>query len=522
MRIAIPQLNYQAGEIKNNTEKILGAIKKAKAEKAELIVFPELAVCGAMPQDLLEREDFINECRTAVEKIALQCSSLAAIIGAPNLDAENGIMYNSAYFIQNGEVTDGVHKTILSDYDVFDESRYFIAGEDNIPIRYKNQNLRIIFDEYESEHIDTKDHLIINIGMIPFTTESLAYRQEVLGTLARKHNKNIISVNHIGGNTSILFDGNSMVYNAKGAQIAKLKDFSEDFTVIEMSQAERLQALKNVKEDEISLIHKALVLGIKDYFHKNGFTKTILGLSGGIDSAVVAALAAEAIGSENVTALLMPSHFSTDHSIQDAVDLARNLGMPYETIPIKDIYDQYIHSLQSQFKDLPFNVAEENLQARIRGSLVMAMSNKFGNIPLNTSNKSEAAVGYGTLYGDMCGSLAVIGDVYKTDIFKLAHHINKNRNIIPANTITKAPSAELRPGQKDQDSLPDYAILDQILKLHIEENYTLKMITEAGFDKNIADKTIRLVKCSEYKRAQCPPILRVSKKAFGRGRRVPF
>lgn len=522
MRIAIPQLDYHIGNIKANTEMILNSIKKAKTGKAELIIFSELAVCGAMPQDLLEKEDFVDECRMAVEKIALQCDSLAAIVGAPNLDTENGIMYNSAYFIQNGEVVDGVHKTILSDYDIFDESRYFIAGEANTPIRYKNKNIRIIFDEYESEEINRDDSLIIHIGLSPFTTESLSYRKQTWSALAKKYNKTIISVNHIGGNTSILFDGNSMVYNTKGELVTKLLDFQEDFAIVDLSKTDYLPVLKHVSEEHISMIHKALVLGIKDYFQKNGFTKAILGLSGGIDSAIVATLAAEAIGNENITGILMPSHFSTDHSVQDAKELAHNLNIHYETIPIKDIYEQYISALKSQFKELPFNVAEENLQARIRGGIVMAMSNKFGHIALNTSNKSEIAVGYGTLYGDMCGSLAVIGDVYKTDIFKLARHLNKTKNIIPENTITKAPSAELHPGQKDQDSLPDYSLLDRILKLYLEENYSIGAILKAGYDEDTVENIIRLVKQNEYKRAQCPPILKVSKKTFGRGRRFPF
>ena len=520
MKIAIAQLNYRSGRIEENTKMILQAIEKAKKGRAELIVFPELAICGTGAHDLLEKEYFINNCRMAIEKIATHCNTIAAIIGGPNLDAESGIMYDSAYFLQNGEVVDGVHKTILSDYDTIDESRYFIAGEDNTPIKYKNQNIRILFDEYEADYIERTDHLVIHIGITPFTTESLSYKQATWSQIAQKNNKTIISVNSSGANTSVVFDGNSMVFNPKGKIVVKLKDFEENFIVVDTSAS--LPAINIPETDRIALIHKALVAGIRDYFTKNGFSKAILGLSGGIDSAVVAALAAEALGHENVMGILMPSEYSTDHSVQDALDLAKNIGMPHETMPIKDIYTQYLQTLQPQFKNQPFNVAEENLQARIRGGLVMAISNKFGNIPLNTSNKSEAAVGYGTLYGDLCGSMSVIGDVYKTDVFRLARHINRNKTIIPENTITKAPSAELRPNQKDQDSLPEYDVLDAILNLYIEENVSPEAIIAKGFDKNIVEKTIRLVNASEYKRAQCPPNIKISKKAFGRGRRMPF
>lgn len=522
MKIALPQLNYLTGDIQANTRMILDNIKKAKNEKAELIVFPEMAICGSFPKDLLEQENFINDCRLAVDKIAGYCTNIAALIGSPHFDAETGILSNSVFFIQNGEVVDGVHKSILSDYDIFDESRYFIAGEDNTPIKYKNQYIRVIFDEYEAEFIEKQDSFVIHVGLSPFSTDSLAYRQEALSGLSRKYGKIMLSVNHVGAAAPILFDGNSMVCNAKGNLVVKLQAFKEDFAVVDLTRVANVPAIPNKPENRIALIHDALILGISDYFRKHGFQKAVLGLSGGIDSAVVAALTVEAIGKENVTGVLMPSHFSTDHSVQDALDLARNLGISHEIIPIKEIYDQYLNALKPIFKDLPFNVAEENLQARVRGAIMMGISNKFGHIPLNTSNKSEAAVGYGTLYGDLCGSLSVIGDVYKTDVFKLARHINRKQVLIPENSITKAPSAELRPDQKDQDSLPDYETLDAILNLYIEENQPQENILKKGFDKIIIEKTIRMVNSNEYKRAQCPPNLRVSKKAFGQGRQLPF
>lgn len=522
MLIALSQLNYTAGDIPGNCEKIITAVRKARQAKADLIVFPELAICGALPQDFLEREEFIDACRLAIEKIACECDHIAAVIGGPNLDITNGIMYNSAYFIQHGEVVDGVHKNILSDYDIFNESRYFVAGEDNTPLRYKNQNIRIIFDEYEAEFIEKNDDLVLYIGMSPFTTESAQKRREVLAALAGKYRKNILNVNHCGSYTSVLFDGLSMGFNEKGKQIYALKEFEEDFIIIDTRRLGQTPPLSYVQPEKIELLHRALVFGIRDYFHKHHFSKAVLGLSGGIDSAVVAALAAEALGPENVRGLLMPSIFSTDHSVSDAQKLAENIGMPYDIVPIKAIYEQYLNVLQPIFQEAPFNVAEENIQARIRGMLVMALSNKFGYIPLNTSNKSEAAVGYGTLYGDLCGSLGVIGDVYKSDIFRLARNINREREIIPEHTITKAPSAELRPGQKDQDSLPDYAQLDAILKRYIEVNESPENIIAEGYPQEIVHKIVNMVKRNEYKRAQCPPIIKVSTKAFGSGRKYPY
>ncbi|MGL5682203.1 MAG: NAD+ synthase [Marinifilaceae bacterium] len=522
MRIAIPQLNYRTGDVEFNKNIIIKAIKEAQGQHAELVVFPELAICGPFPQDLLEQEEFINACRTAIDVIASKSGKMAVIIGGPNLDVATGIMYNSAYFIQNEEVVDGVHKTILSDYDIFSESRYFVAGDIGNAIKFKGNNIRILFDEYESETIAKDDSVILNIGIAPYSQTSFDYRLSTSIDLAKRYRKPVIAINQVGGATSVLFDGNSHVVSDRGVPVQCLKAFQEDTEYINIKLLHKMPAMKKPEATTIANIHDALVMGIRDYFTKHGFTSAVLGLSGGIDSALVAALAVEALGKENVNGILMPSHFSTDHSVKDATDLAHNLGIAYNIIPIGDIYNKYIESLAPLFNDMPFSLAEENIQARIRGMLVMASSNKFGHIVLNTSNKSEAAVGYGTLYGDLCGSLGSIGDLYKTQVYELSRYINRNGVIIPENTINKEPSAELRPGQLDKQSLPEYDILDVILKSYIEENMSAKEIAKKGLDIELVQKIVTMVNRNEYKRAQCPPIIRISDKAFGSGRRMPI
>lgn len=521
MKIALPQINYYVGNISRNCEAIIAAIQKAKSQKADLVVFPEHAICGAYPQDLLEKEYFVNDCRLAIEKIAAQCDTIAAIVGAPNLDLEDGILYNAVFFMYGREVRGGVNKCILSDYDTLDESRYFIADEENNALFYQQQRIRVLFDEYEANAIQKNDDIIIHAGVTPFTRENIRYRHDTFADIARKHGKTVISLNHVGANGSLLFDGNTFVFNEKGELCLQLSAFEEDFAVVDSRKLKPIPD-KVADAQDVAVLHDALIRGIRDFFHKNNFKKAILGLSGGIDSAVVAALAAEALGASNVLGILMPSKFSTDHSVTDAEDLVKKLGINSEMFPIKDMYDSFLNTLHPMFKDLPFNVAEENLQARVRGVLLMAISNKFGHILLNTSNKSEAAVGYGTLYGDMCGSLSVLGDVYKTEVYQLARYLNREKEVIPVNTITKAPSAELRPGQKDQDSLPDYETLDKILKLYLEDNRSRKEIIAQGFPVETVERVFTLVNRCEYKRAQCPPILKVSKKAFGHGRRMPL
>ena len=520
MKIAIPQLNYRVGDIYGNRDLIVDAIEAAKQWDADLVVFPELAVCGAYPRDLLEREHFVNECREVVERLTVPCQKVSALIGSPNFDVEEGVLYNSMFLLEKQKVKCGVSKSVLSDYDVLDESRYFMAADRNEAMPTHHMNVRVLFDEYESIYIQETDDIVIHVGATPFTPESEAYRRQVFSDMARRHEKPIISLNHVGANGSVIFDGNTMVFNAKGEQTHQLAAFDEEFIMIDTKLLEAMEPRE--EGEDIARVHDALILGIRDFFRKSGFKKAVLGLSGGIDSAVVAALAAEALGKENVLGVLMPSQFSSDHSVTDAEALADNLGIARETLPIQDVYEAFLATLRPVFGNRLFSTAEENLQARARGMLVMAISNKMGHVVLNTSNKSEAAVGYGTLYGDMCGSLSVLGDVYKTDVYRLARYINRHQEIIPENTITKAPSAELRPGQRDQDSLPDYPTLDAILRLYIEEEDAAQDIVEQGFAADVVEKVIRLVNRSEYKHLQCPPALKVSRKAFGEGRRMPI
>ncbi|MFA5418768.1 MAG: NAD+ synthase [Bacteroidales bacterium] len=539
MKIALAQLNYHIGNFDSNVNKILHSIQKAKSQGAELIVFSELAISGYPPRDFLEFTDFVDECGVALETIAPHCTGIAAIVGLPTYNnAPNGKpLFNSAGFIADGKVLQFVHKTLLPNYDIFDEYRYFEPNRhfEVIPFRGKRIALTICEDLWNlqdnplyitnpmEELKNQLPDLMINIAASPFHVSQADERKQVLGKNALEYHMPLLYVNHVGAQTELLFDGGSLVMDGKGHLIHELSYFEEDFRVVDTDELQvNPSNLQAGPKDEVALIHDALVMGIKNYFGKLGFKKAILGLSGGIDSAVTAVLAAEALGAENVYNVLLPSRYSTDHSVNDAVKLAKNLGMPYDTIAIEKGFFALEETLATYFKDLPVNVAEENMQSRIRGVILMALSNKFGYILLNTSNKSEAAVGYGTLYGDMNGGLSVIGDVYKTKVFQLARYINRNKEVIPENIISKPPSAELRPDQKDSDSLPEYNILDEILYLYIEARKGPKEIVALGFDKALVGRILRLVNINEYKRYQTPPILRVSGKAFGMGRRMPI
>jgi NAD+ synthase (glutamine-hydrolysing) len=540
MKIALAQLNYHIGNFEQNTQKIIDAINQAKQQGAELVVFAELSVCGYPPQDFLEFAEFIDLCEQSAQKIKAACTDIACIIGLPtkNAKTEGKDLYNSAYFIHNQEVKAIVNKALLPNYDIFDEYRYFEPAVDFKCIDYKGVKIALTVCEdlwnindnplYLANPMDElakeSPHLMINIAASPFSYMHDDERVAILACNCRKYNLPLLYVNQVGSQTEIIFDGGSLAFNEKGELLDEMAYFKEEVKIYEFVDGKIVgyEVKQHTPQNDIEQIHGALIVGIRDYFKKSGFSKAVLGLSGGIDSALVCALASEALGAENVMAVLMPSEYSSDHSIQDALDLVENLGCNHEIIAIKDAASAFENMMKPVFKDLPFNVAEENIQARCRGIVVMAMSNKFGYILLNTSNKSECAVGYGTLYGDMAGAIGVIGDVYKTQVYKLCEFINREKEIIPINSIVKPPSAELRPGQKDSDSLPEYDILDRLLFQYIELKKTSAQIIAMGFDESLVRKVLKMVNVAEFKRKQAPPILRVSPKAFGMGRRMPI
>ena len=538
MKIALSQLNYHIGNFDSNVEKIITEIEKAEQLGADLVVFAELAVSGYPPRDFLEFRDFVQRCNESIKTIASYCTKTAAIVGTPvfNTNHKGKPLYNSAAFCYEGKVQHYTKKTLLPNYDIFDEYRYFEPNTDFEIIEFNGKKIALTIcedlwnvqdnplytvnpmDELMSQQPD----IMINIAASPFNYKQIETRKEVLFKNASRYKLPLIYVNHVGAQTELLFDGGSLVMDKNGTIVRELSYFKEDFDLIDIDNLASETHHQQPAKPAIELIHDALVMGVKNYFQKLGFKKAILGLSGGIDSAVTAVIAARALGAENVYNVLLPSRFSSDHSVNDAISLAKNLSTPYDIIVIEKTFNALESTLQPYFKDYPFNVAEENLQARARGVILMGLSNKFGHILLNTSNKSEAAVGYGTLYGDMNGGLSVLGDVYKTQVFDLARFINKDNEVIPENIITKPPSAELRPDQKDSDSLPDYDILDVILYQYIENRKGPHEIVAMGYDKALVDRILKMVNTNEYKRYQTPPILRVSSKAFGMGRRMPI
>jgi NAD+ synthase (glutamine-hydrolysing) len=543
MKIALAQLNYHIGNFDSNTAKIIDHIQKARENGADLVVFAELCVCGYPSRDFLEFDEFIDLCETSAQKIAKECTDIACIIGlpTPNHRSEGKELNNSAYFIENGKVKAITNKALLPNYDIFDEYRYFEPATEFDCIEFKGHKIALTICEdlwntienplYVTRPMDIlmqqEPDVMINIAASPFAYNHDEERIAILSDNAMRYKLPLFYVNNVGAQTELIFDGGSLVFDNTGRLIDEMPYFEESVAYYDLNKKgevtfQHQSTLRVERESDIEQIHKGIILGIRDYFYKSGFKQAILGLSGGIDSAVVCALAAEALGPENVMAVLLPSRFSSDHSIKDAEDLVRNLGCMHETISIKDVTEAFEKSLNPQFKGLPFNIAEENIQSRSRAVLLMAMCNKFGYILLNTSNKSEAAVGYGTLYGDMCGGISVIGDVYKTQVFQLARYINREREIIPENSITKPPSAELRPNQKDTDSLPEYDILDKIIAEYVEGRSSSAVIIKMGYDEKTVRRVIRLINLAEHKRYQTPPILRVSPKAFGMGRRMPI
>lgn len=554
MKICIAQQNYHIGNFEENTNKILCAIEEAKKQGADFILFSEMSVCGYPARDFVEFNDFIEQCYQSIEKIKKAADSIGVLIGSPakNPQEKGKDLFNAAFFLYDQKIIAEVHKTLLPTYDVFDENRYFESADSWKVVLFKGKKLAITICEdiwnlgdNPLYRICPMDHLMeqspdimLNLSASPFDYTHDEDRKATIKANVLKYKIPLFYCNAVGSQTEIVFDGGSYAFDKHANLCGALPMFESAMQVFECNDdgtinapilepaarvpSKELNPSKLMPALNIDQVYKALVLGIRDYFNKMGFKKAILGSSGGIDSAVTLAIAVEALGKENVYAILMPSPYSTAHSINDAVQLSKHLDNPHDIIAIKDIYESFLDTLKPIFKDLPFSLAEENIQSRSRGNILMAIANKLGYVLLNTSNKSELATGYGTLYGDMAGGLGVLGDCYKMQVYALANYINRDKEIIPQNIIDKAPSAELRPNQKDSDSLPDYAVLDQLLYQYIEKRTDPAAIKALGFDSALVDKTLKMVNNNEYKRNQFCPIIRVSPKAFGVGRRVPI
>ncbi|MBO9681260.1 MAG: NAD+ synthase [Flavisolibacter sp.] len=613
MKIFLAQQNYHIGNFEENATKIIDGINKAKEAGADLVMFSELCICGYPPRDFLEFKDFIRQCYETLDRIKEHADDIGVLVGGPayNPQKEGKDLFNAAFLLHEKQVKAEIHKTLLPNYDVFDEYRYFEPAFEWKCIDFKGKKLAVTICEdiwnlgdnplYRITPMEMlikeKPDIMLNLSASPYNYAADVVRRSIMEAHTLKYGLPMLYCNTVGSQTEIVFDGGSLIYDANGNMVKEMKYFEEDYyladmaslipiaigtsgggtspqhktslvgksfsnprvsesresnnpsttTVSEVSEwvspppgepegagprryyyspaevGRDSDTLKYLTEPKnIQEIHDALILGIRDYFRKMGFKKATLGASGGVDSAVVQALAVEALGKENVHVLLMPSQFSSDHSVSDAERLSLNLDNRYDILPIKDVYESFLQTLHPLFKDLPFNVAEENIQSRSRGNLLMGVANKFGYILLNTSNKSELATGYGTLYGDMAGGLSVLGDVYKTQVYALGRYINKDKEIIPDNILVKEPSAELRPNQKDSDSLPDYSILDRVLYQYIELRQGPKEIIAQGYDPKLVARILKLVNTNEYKRNQFCPIIRVSSKAFGVGRRLPI
>jgi NAD+ synthase (glutamine-hydrolysing) len=547
MKADLVQMNYHIGNFRENLAGIEREVRKAEEAGAGLIILSELALTGYPPQDLLEYSSFIEESSQALQKVASFSKKAGILIGAPTLNPNPSgkKLFNSAYFLSGGKISRVFHKSLLPTYDIFDEYRYFEPnrefslleiGELKIavticedlwfdqPVENAFSNSRLYTEDPLEKLMALGPDLVINLAASPFSYLRQKVKTEIFTGLAKKFGIPILYVNQVGAQTELIFEGGSLVVDSKGDIAGALKMFEEDTLMVELDElcAGRLTKLSFSVPTQTELIYHALVLGIRDYFWKSDLDKATLGLSGGIDSAVTLALAARALGPENIHVLLLPSKYSSGHSVDDARQLAENLGVAFDIISIQEPFNTYLKAMDPLFKGLPEDITEENMQSRIRGNILMAFSNKFGHILLNTSNKSEAAVGYGTLYGDMAGGLSVLGDVYKTDVYRLAEYINRDKEIIPLSILNKPPSAELKPDQKDTDSLPDYEILDRILFAYIEQQKSGEDIIREGSDPKITRKIIGMVNQNEYKRYQTPPILRISSKAFGVGRRMPL
>ena len=550
LRVALAQLNFKVGDLEGNTDKIMAAMERARSDGANLVVFSEIALLGYPPRDLVHRPALLARQDQALKAIAAATDDeLAAVVGyvERNEEGRGHGLINAAAFCANGEIVQSVTKQLLPTYDVFDEARYFSAAPSEGVVTWAGVKIGISICEDAWARVKTAEmprydvdpiaelagagaQVLLNLSASPFSLGKAEFRCDLLADHSRRHQTPLIFVNQVGGNDELIFDGRSLVLDAGGELKVRLAEFEEDYQVVHVDSQGQIEAkgpepaLRRAAENDAARARDALVLGIGDYVRKTGHAQVLLGLSGGIDSSLVAALVARALGPENVHAVAMPSRFSSSHSREDARQLSKNLGIEFDEIPIEAPYASALEVLQPHFGDTPFGVAEENIQARLRGLYLMALSNKFGKLVLACGNKSELAVGYCTLYGDMCGALAVIGDLPKMLVYDVARLINEEagRDIVPQRVLEKPPSAELRPDQKDEDSLPPYEVLDQILERYLVEHQSAQTIVEAGFDGETVRRVITLVHRNEYKRWQAPPVLKVTTKAFGVGWRYPL
>lgn len=554
MKILIAQQNYHIGDFEKNLDKILTAIREGKKRKADLVLFSEMSVCGYPARDFVDFDDFIDKCYQSIEEIRKETDGIGVIVGAPDRNPEpNGKdLFNAAFFLYDQKIQAITHKTCLPTYDIFDEYRYFEPAYQWKVIEFRGKKIALTICEdiwnlgdnplYRTCPMDVlmkqQPDLMINISASPFDYTHVEDRKATIKSNVLKYKLPLVYCNAVGSQTEVVFDGVSLAFDKDANLCAELPQFREALQEVNLEDngkfkepiledittvPTRLLATKQfAPELNISQVYEAIILGIKDYFNKMKFKKAIIGNSGGIDSAVSLALATKALGKENVTGIMMPTKFTSQLSETDARKLCENLGITYDTIPIESIYNSFIEALEEQFTGTPFGIAEENIQARTRGVILMALANKFHYILLNTSNKSELAVGYGTLYGDMAGGLSVLGDCYKLQAYELAKYINREEEIIPLSILRKPPTAELREGQKDVDSLPPYEILDPILYQYIERIQSPFRIKSSGFDSELVDRILTMVNRNEYKRNQFCPIIRISPKAFGVGRRMPI
>jgi len=542
MKLALAQINTTVGDLRGNCARILDFYRRGVAAGATLVAAPEMAITGYPPRDLLAKRRFVDDNLHALDELATGIGNTALLVGYVDINPQRPgkDYFNTAALIHRGKIVARRYKTLLPTYDVFDEDRYFQPADSNALVDFGGSSLGLticedIWSDKEfgpihfyrrdpvAELMKAKPGVLLNISASPYHLGKEQLRHDMLSGVASKYRVPLAYCNLVGGNDELIFDGNSMVFDAGGKLIAQGAPFREDLVVVELEGEASAEPRAFVPQDRIAALHDALVLGLRDYVLKCGFKSVVLGLSGGIDSAVTACLAVDALGAENVLGVSMPSKFSSKGSLDDARELAKSLGIRWEVVPIQEVFQTLKASFKELFKSLPEDTSEENMQARIRGTILMAISNKFGHLLLTTGNKSELAVGYCTLYGDMNGGLGVIADVPKTMVYELARFINRDRQLIPSASIAKPPSAELRPNQTDQDTLPPYDVLDAILVRYVEQAKSAsEILAETKFDEKLVRDIVRQIDLNEYKRKQAPPCLRVTTKAFGIGRRVPI